>query len=117
MTMAPLVVKDKILVGNSGGEYGVRGWLTALDANTGAIAWRAYSTGSDDDVLIGPSFHPFYAGDRGKDLGKSPASISSITARPTPGRGIPRSGPATTSGHPASLRETPQPDRRAGSIS
>ena len=31
MTMAPLVVKDKVLVGNSGGEFGVRGWLTALD--------------------------------------------------------------------------------------
>ena len=33
MTMAPLVVKDKVLVGNSGGEFGVRGWLTALDAS------------------------------------------------------------------------------------
>ena len=47
MTMAPLVVKGKVLVGNSGGEFGVRGWLTALDAATGAIAWRAYSTGPD----------------------------------------------------------------------
>ena len=53
MTMAPLVVKGKVLVGNSGGELGVRGWLTALDANTGKIAWRAYSTGPDKDVLIG----------------------------------------------------------------
>ena len=35
MTMAPLVVKGKVLVGNSGGEFGVRGWLTALDAATG----------------------------------------------------------------------------------
>jgi lanthanide-dependent methanol dehydrogenase len=71
MTMAPLVVKDRVYVGNSGGEYGVRGWLTALDANSGKIAWRAYSTGPDSDVLIGPSFKPFYAGDRGTDLGKS----------------------------------------------
>ena len=71
MTMAPLVVKDKVLVGNSGGEYGVRGWLTALDAQSGRIAWRAYSTGSDADVLIGPDFRPFYPSDRGKDLGKS----------------------------------------------
>jgi PQQ-dependent dehydrogenase (methanol/ethanol family) len=71
MTMAPLVVKDKVLVGNSGGEFGVRGWLTALDANTGKIAWRAYSTGPDSDVLIGPTFKPFYAQDRGKDLGVS----------------------------------------------
>src|SRR5689334_23340026 len=44
LTMAPLVVKDKVLVGNSGGEMGVRGWLTALDAGSGKGAWRAYST-------------------------------------------------------------------------
>ncbi|HYE89588.1 MAG TPA: methanol/ethanol family PQQ-dependent dehydrogenase [Terriglobales bacterium] len=69
MTMAPLVVKDKVLVGNSGGEMGVRGWLTALDARTGKIAWRAYSTGPDRDVLIGPGFRPFYAADRAPDLG------------------------------------------------
>jgi PQQ-dependent dehydrogenase (methanol/ethanol family) len=69
ITMAPLVVKDKVLVGNSGGELGVRGWLTALDAKSGEIAWRAYSTGPDRDVLIGPRFTPFYAHDRGTDLG------------------------------------------------
>ncbi|HEX3281846.1 MAG TPA: methanol/ethanol family PQQ-dependent dehydrogenase [Pyrinomonadaceae bacterium] len=71
MTMAPLVVKDKVLVGNSGGEFGVRGWLTALDAASGKIAWRAYHTGPDADVLIGPNFHPFYPQDKGKDLGIS----------------------------------------------
>jgi PQQ-dependent dehydrogenase (methanol/ethanol family) len=69
MTMAPLVVKDKVLVGNSGGEFGVRGWLTALNARTGKIVWRAYTTGPDSEVLIGPNFKPFYAQDRGKDLG------------------------------------------------
>jgi lanthanide-dependent methanol dehydrogenase len=69
MTMAPLIVKDKVLVGNSGGEMGVRGWITALDANSGAIAWRAYSTGPDADCLIGPNFKPFYAMDQGKDMG------------------------------------------------
>jgi PQQ-dependent dehydrogenase (methanol/ethanol family) len=69
MTMAPLVVKGKVLVGNSGGEYGARGWLTALDAATGRLLWRAYSTGPDADVLIGSSFRPFYAQDKGKDLG------------------------------------------------
>ena len=69
MTMAPLGVKDKVLVGNSGGELGVRGWLTALDAATGRIAWRAWSTGPDSEVLIGADFKPFYAQDRGKDLG------------------------------------------------
>ena len=69
MTMAPLVVKNKVLVGNSGGEFGVRGWLTALDASTGKIAWRAYSTGPDSAVLIGPNFRAPYPQDRGKDLG------------------------------------------------
>ncbi|WP_208108695.1 methanol/ethanol family PQQ-dependent dehydrogenase [Cognatilysobacter terrigena] len=69
ITMAPLVVKGKVLVGNAGGEMGVRGWLAALDAGTGKIAWKAYSTGPDKDVLIGPSFKPHYASDRGTDLG------------------------------------------------
>jgi PQQ-dependent dehydrogenase (methanol/ethanol family) len=69
ITMAPMVVQGKVLVGNSGGEFGVRGWLTALDAATGAIAWRAYNTGPDRDVLIGPNFKPYYESDRGADLG------------------------------------------------
>src|SRR6184192_340314 len=45
VTMAPLVVKGKVLVGNSGGEFGVRGWLTALNASDGTVAWKAYTTG------------------------------------------------------------------------
>jgi lanthanide-dependent methanol dehydrogenase len=69
MTMAPLVVKGHVLVGNSGGEFGVRGWLTALNTETGRIVWRAYSTGPDAEVLIGPDFKPFYEQDRGQDLG------------------------------------------------
>jgi len=71
ITMAPLVVKDRVLVGDSGGEFGVRGWLTALDLNSGKIVWRAYHTGPDRDVLIGSGFKPFYASDQGKDLGVS----------------------------------------------
>jgi len=71
ITMAPLVVKNRVLVGDSGGEFGVRGWLTALDAGSGTIAWRAYHTGPDADVLIGPNFKPFYPQDQGKDLGIS----------------------------------------------
>ena len=69
ITMAPLVVKDKVLVGNSGGEFGVRGWITALDANSGKIVWKAYNTGPDSEVLIGPKFKPFYDSDKGTDLG------------------------------------------------
>jgi PQQ-dependent dehydrogenase (methanol/ethanol family) len=69
MTMAPLVVKDKVLVGNSGGEFGVRGWLKALDIDMGTVAWTAYSTGPDRDVLIGGEYRPFYDQDKGRDLG------------------------------------------------
>jgi lanthanide-dependent methanol dehydrogenase len=69
MTMAPLIVKDKVIVGISGGEYGVRGWIQALDANTGQSTWKAYSTGPDQDVKIGPNFKPFYDSDKGRDLG------------------------------------------------
>jgi len=69
ITMAPLVVRDKVLVGNSGGELGVRGWLVALDTKTGKEVWRAWSTGPDRDVLIGPDFKPYYESERGKDLG------------------------------------------------
>jgi PQQ-dependent dehydrogenase (methanol/ethanol family) len=69
ITMAPLVVKNKVLVGNSGGEFGVRGWIAALDLNSGKLAWKAFHTGPDKDVLIGADFKPFYASDRGKDLG------------------------------------------------
>jgi lanthanide-dependent methanol dehydrogenase len=71
MTMAPLVAKDKVFVGNSGGEFGVRGFIAALDAHTGRELWRAYSTGPDAEVLIGANFKPFYAKDQGKDLGVS----------------------------------------------
>jgi PQQ-dependent dehydrogenase (methanol/ethanol family) len=71
ITMAPIVANGKVIVGNSGGEFGVRGWTVALDASDGSIAWRAYSTGPDRDVLIGPSFKPFYPQDRGTDLGVS----------------------------------------------
>ena len=69
MTMAPLVVKNVVLVGNSGGEMGVRGWIKGLDLASGSVRWTAYSTGPDRDVLIGPRFKPFYADHRGKDLG------------------------------------------------
>lgn len=71
MTMAPIVVKNKVLVGNSGGELGVRGKLTALDGDTGQIVWQAFSTGPDAECLIGPNFKPYYQKDRGKDLGIS----------------------------------------------
>ncbi len=54
MTIAPLVVHDKVIVGISGGEYGVRGYISAYDLNTGKLAWRASSVGPDSEILFDP---------------------------------------------------------------
>jgi lanthanide-dependent methanol dehydrogenase len=69
MTMAPIVARGKVIVGNAGGEFGVRGWIQALDAASGKTVWKAFNTGPDKDVLIGPSFRPPYKEDQGTDLG------------------------------------------------
>jgi lanthanide-dependent methanol dehydrogenase len=53
-TNAPMVVRDKVYVGNSGGEFGVRGWLSAYSLADGKLVWRAYSTGPDSEMLIDP---------------------------------------------------------------
>ena len=53
-TSAPFVVKDKVLVGVSGGEFGVRGWVAAYNINDGKQVWRAYSEGPDSDILFDP---------------------------------------------------------------
>ena len=50
LTAAPLVIKDKVITGISGGEFGVRGFLTANDLRTGKQIWRMYSTGPEDEV-------------------------------------------------------------------
>ena len=52
MTSAPMIVKDKVLVGISGGEFGVQGRLTALNLKDGTVAWKAYSVGPDDQILF-----------------------------------------------------------------
>ena len=69
MTMAPLLAKDKVIVGNSGGEMGVRGWAAALDQGSGKVLWKAYTTGPDKEVLIGEGYNPRYPQFQGKDLG------------------------------------------------
>jgi lanthanide-dependent methanol dehydrogenase len=53
-TGAPHIIKDKVLVGISGGEFGVRGSVTAYDLKTGMRVWRGYSMGPDSDTLIDP---------------------------------------------------------------
>src|SRR5947208_2388127 len=43
LTLAPLVIKDKVIVGTAGGEYGIRGFNAAYDVKTGKEAWRFYT--------------------------------------------------------------------------
>ena len=53
-TATVLPVKDKVIVGISGGEFGVRGSVTAYNIADGSLAWRAYSTGPDEEMLVDP---------------------------------------------------------------
>jgi lanthanide-dependent methanol dehydrogenase len=53
-TMAPIVVDNLVYVGNSGGEYGVRGHVTAYNIENGEQVWRAYATGPDEEMLVDP---------------------------------------------------------------
>ena len=66
ITMAPLVVKDKVIIGTGGGEYGIRGFIAAFDAKTGVEAWRFYT-------IPGPGEpgHDTWAGDSWKHGGAS----------------------------------------------
>jgi PQQ-dependent dehydrogenase (methanol/ethanol family) len=69
MTNAPIVIRDVVIAGISGGEFGVRGRVTAFDVNTGRELWRGYSTGPDADVKITGTPNANYASHQGKDLG------------------------------------------------
>jgi PQQ-dependent dehydrogenase (methanol/ethanol family) len=68
-TSSPMVVKDKVIIGISGGEFGVRGSLTAYDLNTGKRVWRAYSMGPDSDTLMDPEKTTHLGKPVGKDSG------------------------------------------------
>jgi len=65
MTSAPMIVKDKVIVGISGGEFGVQGRVTAYNLKDGSQAWIAYSVGPDDQVLLDAN-----TTEMGKKLGK-----------------------------------------------
>jgi PQQ-dependent dehydrogenase (methanol/ethanol family) len=72
MTNAPMVVDDLLLTGISGGEFGVRGRITAFSTADGKEVWRTYSTGPDKDVGITENtLKSPYASAQGKDLGVS----------------------------------------------
>ena len=53
-TNAPHIFKDKVITGISGGEWGVRGYISAYDIKTGKMVWRGYSVGPDAEMLIDP---------------------------------------------------------------
>ena len=58
------MIKDKVITGCSGAEFGVRCFITALNIKDGSVAWKAYSTGPDAEVLIGEDFNkdtPLYS--------------------------------------------------------
>ena len=57
-TMAPLVVKDKVIMGPAGGEYGIRGFIAAFDAKTGKEAWRFHTVPAPGE----PGFESWPAG-------------------------------------------------------
>ena len=72
MTNAPLVVDDVLMTGVSGGEFGVRGRITAFSTQDGKELWRTYSTGPDKEVgITDNTLKSPYPSAQGKDLGVS----------------------------------------------
>jgi len=69
-TATVLPVKDKVIVGISGGEYGARCHVTAYDMKTGKQVWRAYSMGPDKEMLMDP--------EKTTELGKPVGQESSL---------------------------------------
>jgi len=69
-TQAPHVIKDKVFTGCAGAEFGVRCWLAAYNLKDGSLAWRAFSMGPDEDVLIDP--------EKTTELGKPVGKDSSL---------------------------------------
>ncbi|MCM2400508.1 methanol/ethanol family PQQ-dependent dehydrogenase [Rhizobium sp. S153] len=68
-TATVLPVKDKVIVGISGGEFGVRGSVTAYSMADGKLLWRGYSMGPDSDTLIDPEKTTHLGKPVGKDSG------------------------------------------------
>ncbi len=69
-TATVMPVKDKLIVGIAGAEYGIRGNITAYDLKTGKRAWRAYNVGPDDEMKIDP--------EKTTELGKPVGKDSSL---------------------------------------
>ena len=70
-TSSPMIFKDKVVTGISGGEFGVRGSITAYNIKDGKQVWRSYSMGPDSDTLIDPAKTTHLGKPVGKDSGLS----------------------------------------------
>lgn len=68
-TSAPLVVGDKVLIGISGGEFGIQGHVTAYSIADGSQVWRGYSVGPDENLIIDPVNTTHLGKPVGKDSG------------------------------------------------
>jgi alcohol dehydrogenase (cytochrome c) len=71
-TLAPLIIKDKIIVGIAGGEYGIRGYIDAYDVKTGARKWRSYTIPAEGEPGVDT-----WAGDSWK-VGGGPAWVTGV---------------------------------------
>jgi lanthanide-dependent methanol dehydrogenase len=70
-TSSPMIFKDKVITGVSGGEFGVRGSVTAYNIKDGKRVWRSYSMGPDSDTLMDPAKTMHLGKPVGKDSGLS----------------------------------------------
>ncbi|HUN92602.1 MAG TPA: PQQ-dependent dehydrogenase, methanol/ethanol family [Burkholderiaceae bacterium] len=99
-TNAPRLFDRYVVTGIAGGEYGVRGYVSAFDAETGALAWRGYSVGPDAEMLIDAERTTTWADGRVQSVGAA-SSLHSWTGEAW------RTGGGTTWGwyaYDASLR-------------
>jgi PQQ-dependent dehydrogenase (methanol/ethanol family) len=69
-TNAPHIFGNKVVTGISGGEWGVRGYISAYNLSDGKLAWRGYSVGSDADMLVDPSTTTTWADGKVTPVGK-----------------------------------------------
>ena len=100
MTLSPMVADGKVVVGVSGGEFGIRGFITALDTQTGEEVWKTYTVPGP-----GERGHETWTGDAWKTGGGSRAATtrratSPISAPATVARGCRTRGRATASTQP-----------------
>ena len=114
ITLAPLIIKDKVIVGVGGGEFGIRGFIAAYDAKTGKEAWRfntipgpgeqGHETWDEDDWKSGGALG---VGDRLVRSGSEPHLLGHRQSRARLESRT--SGPATTCTPTPSSRSTPTP--------